>query len=176
MRIAVGGIAAALAVVLLLANNFITTATLALTATAAAVVFFVSVEFGTPLAAAVYVVSSLLSALFVSSNPNVFWMFTLMFGLYCVLKRHFDMVHSRVVKITVKFSFAVLSLVAYGCILLFVLDSAELVQQFDGVSLLAIILLIAVCIAMFFLYDFCLTRLAGLYYANFRKRIFGKAE
>lgn len=167
-RIAFGGLASALSVVLLLANNLLPTATLALTAASAVIVFLISVEFKTPLAIAVYIVSAVLSAFLVPANPNVFWLYTVIFGLFSVIKRPMDMIQNSIVKYACKVLFSAVAYAAYVCVLFFVIGLTEFITQW----LWAVILGVVAFIAVFLIYDNCLTKIAVMYRNTFRNKVF----
>lgn len=166
-RVAFGGLAAALSVVLLLANNIFPTATLALTAAAAVVVFIISVEFNTPLAVAVYLSSAVLSAVLVTANLNVFWLYTIVFGIYSVIKKPIDMLKNNVVKHICKITFSLVAYIGYVCVLFFIMGLADVLSKWTFLIIIGSLAFVAV----FLVYDRCLTRLAQAYYSSFRSKV-----
>ncbi len=171
VRVAVGGVCCALTVVLLMLNNLLPSATVALTACAAVVVFFISVEYGITLAAAVYVASSIICVFAVASNPNVFWLYTAVFGLYSVLKKAMDNIKKRVITVVLKTLYAVASASVYIGALLFIIG-VEQPLEFARDNIWVVPLCTVAYLALFFIYDSCLSRLAGLYFSSLRNRIF----
>lgn len=165
-RVAFGGLATALSVIFLLANNVFPTATLALTAAAAVIVFIISVEFNTPLAIAVYVASSVLSAVLVASNLNVFWLYTVIFGIYSVIKKPIDMLRNNVLKYVLKTVFSLASYAGYVCILVFLMGLGEVFEKWS----IAIIIGAFLFVAVFLVYDRCLSQMAQIYRNSFRSK------
>ena len=172
-RIAVAGVASALGVVILLLNNFIPDMTLAITAISAVIVFFIAIEFGVKLAVGVYAVSAILSAIFVTAQPTVFWLYTLIFGLFSVIKVPVDKITVKPLRFTVKIAFSAITMGVYAVIAVYVLTSADMLELFAEKPYI-----VAAAFALyeftFILYDVCLTRLAVMYKSKWRQRIFGK--
>ena len=170
-RIAVAGVASALSVVILMLNILVPDATLAITATSAVVAFFIAVEFGLKLAVGVYAVSAVLSAIFVSAQPTVFWLYTLIFGLYSLIKILADKIQSKPLRVAVKIAFSAVTVVVYAVIATFVLANADMLELVNSHPLIPVAGFLLYELT-FILYDVCLTRLARIYLLKWRRRLF----
>lgn len=172
--VALCGVMSALVLVLLLADLLVPTATVAWAASAGALVFLLSVEYGKFAALAVYVVTVILCGLFCgTADPVMFWLYTLIFGLYGTTKYLLDTLSRKPLQWVLKGSFALLSAGGYlfAWTLLFSQESTKALADKVGWLLLPAAL---VYFVLFVLYDVCLTRLAGMYERSIRKKIFPK--
>lgn len=170
--IALCGVMSALILVLLLTDLLIPTATIALAATAGALVFAMSVEYSTATSVVVYVVTVALCGLLRGgTDPVIFWMYTILFGLYGALKRRLDTLSHIPMKWISKTFFALLAGGAYGLVG-YVLFATEGTDLFFGVTKWIYLLAALAYFVLFMIYDFCLTKLAEIYLTSFRKRLF----
>jgi len=161
----------ALSVSVLLLNLLFPTVTAALTVTAAVLLFLLSVEYGNKTAIFVFIATAALSLMLLSSRPEVFCLYTFLFGLYSLLKKPLDLILSKPLRIALKLLFSVVAESVYAAAILFVFQS-QAVADFFYQSLWLNLAAALLSVAVFLLYDECLTRLAKMYYIKLRPKIF----
>ena len=171
MRVAVAGVMSALSIVLLLLNLIVPMGTVALTATASVILFFLVLEYGYKTALAVYASTCALCAMLLANIPDVFCLYTFIFGLYSLLKKPFDTIPSKILRYVVKILFAVVTVMLYAVLIVFVLQAEALTEFLSG-KLWFDAIVFLLYLATFLLYDECLTRLARLYFRSLRQKLF----
>lgn len=167
-KIALGGIVAALSIVLMFSTGLISTLTYAIPAVAGMLLIVISIEISPKFATIVYVAVSLLSLLVVADKEAAV-MYAAFFGYYPIVKGFIEKKLSGVVEWIVKyiiFNMAVIS--AY-----FVVSKIFMISYEDLGSLgkYAMPIFLIVCNIVFFLYDIALTRILSTYLYNWRKYI-----
>lgn len=164
-RLALGGLIAALSVVLMFMVNLFPFADYTLPAVAGLLLVIVMIELNARWALAVYVAVSLLTLLVTPLNQAVL-LYIFFFGYYPVVKAAFEKCKSRIVEWVVKLVLFNAVVAVIYLLLRFVLNLPDVLQNDWGKWGAAIFLLLAN--AAFVLYDLCVSRLASLYIARIR--------
>lgn len=165
-KITLGGIVAALSIVIMFLSGVIPIGTYALPALAGILLIAVVIEAGRSFAAAVFAAVVLLS-FFVSPDKETALCYAIFFGYYPILKSIFESINNKALQIILK---------------LLVFNTAALASYFIAVNLLSVpadtfyigklnlpLLLLAVGNIMFIVYDFALTLLISTYFKRLRK-------
>lgn len=162
-RVAVGGLFAALIVVVLLLNNLLPFATLALVGIAAVLLLLFVLEFGWRWAALVFVASGVL-CFFVVADRKVFLLYVLVFGLYALLKPLMDRIGNPVLRWGVKIVFGVAAGGGYYLLFTTLFGVPEIMNK------VALPLVAALALAVYILFDWVVTRALEEYYNRIRKK------
>lgn len=170
-KIALGGIVAALSVVLMM-MTFIPSMTFVLPAAAGVLLMLMVIEVNKSWAFMVFVAVSLISV-FVVPDRMAAVMYILFFGYYPVLKALMESKLPRVLEVILKFAVFNAAIIAAYYLLTFVMGTPVLEFDFWAerglpvVALVAIVLVIAN--AVFFVYDLALSKLVEAYLGHWRK-------
>ena len=160
---AVTAVLSALSCAIMLATYFAETASLTVAALAALPVLILLAEYGNAVAAACYVLTTVISLLIcpVKDAPAAYAIF---FGIYPILKRAAEM-KSKPRRLLIKGAVLVAAVGLYcGATLLFFPD--EMLE-----STLYKVIFIPVCVVAFVLYDKCLTLFMQVYARRLRSKI-----
>lgn len=165
-KVSLGGIVAALSIVVMFLSGIIPIGTYALPALAGVFLIAVVIESGKGFALAVYFAVALLS-FFVAPDKETALCYVIFFGYYPILKSVFESIKSKVVQIILK---------------LLVFNVAAIASYFIAVNLLSVpadtfiictinlpVLLLCAGNIMFIAYDYALTLLITSYITRFRK-------
>lgn len=172
-KIALCGVTAALATVLLLMGFLFPFATYACPAAAACLLLPIVYEYKEKTAFTLYCAISFL-ALFLVPDKELTFMFIFVFGLYTVIKFSIDRLKSKPIKLLLKFLYINVSLaVSYG-ILLFIFPVQALLSEFSDYSLAFMALLLLMFNVTFFIYDKAVEKVLILYVYKFRPKLFKK--
>lgn len=166
-KIAFGGIVAALSFVLMLLTGILPFGTYALPCFAGILLTAIVIEFGIPWALGVYAGVSVLSFLLVSDREAALY-YTLILGIYPVLKSLFERIKLRWLSISVKLLHFNLSAVAAFYISIYVLSVPAESFSLFGVNMPLLFLLMGNVV--FIVYDICVTRLIAAYLNVWRSR------
>lgn len=168
-RIAIGGIIAALSVVIMLLDNLVGIGTYALPALAGLLLTVIVIEFGKPWAFAVYAAVAMLSFVMVANKETVL-IFTGFVGYYPILKAIIERVKKKLLQWVIKL--AVFNVVTVGMLLLaaLVLNVSLDMITMPGVNLPALMLLVGNVV--FVLYDYTITLMVSVYVNRIRSKLF----
>lgn len=166
-KIALGAIVSALSIVMMLLTSVLPVGTYALPCFAGILLIVVVVECGPFRALAVYFCVSVLSFLLVSDKEAALY-YTLVLGIYPVLKSFFEGIRRRWLSFTVKLVYFNISALCAYYISIFLL--AVPVESFSlfGVNLPFVFLILGNVV--FIAYDMCLSRLVRIYLDVWRNR------
>lgn len=167
LKIAFGGIVAALSLVLMLLTGVLPFGTYALPCFAGILLTSIVIEFGIPWAIGVYVGVSVLSFLLVSDKEAALY-YTLILGIYPILKSLFERIKLRWLSFLIKLLYFNFTAVAAFYISIFVLSIPIESFSLFGVNMPFLFLLIGN--AVFVVYDICVTRLISAYLNVWRSR------
>lgn len=165
-KVAIGGLSAALSVVLLFLTSIAPYMTYAIPAAASLLIVIIVIEIDKKWALGVYTVVSML-ALLLLPDKEAAVLYVMLFGCYPILKQIFESKLPRPVSWVLKFVFfnaAVLS--AYAIITFVFKIPFDETGEFGKASLLGLLL---AGNATFWLYDIALTRLLTAYLRRWRK-------
>ena len=140
---------AALSVILVICGNIFQVASQAMPAIAGLIGVIILIEIGVKWAFAAYFVSAALTFILGISESGI--IFTLFFGYYPIIKSLLEKIRVRPIEYIAKFAI------------------------FNAAMILSYGILISVTLAIgnvfFILYDICISRIAALYWAKYRKHI-----
>ena len=172
-KTALGGMAVALSVVLMLPTAF-EIFVYALSAIAGILTLFCVIELGRTWAFGVYAASSSIGLLLIPNKEAVV-MYVAFFGYYAIVKAIFESKLPRVVEYLLKFLVFNLSVVAAYALLVQVfgmpLDQVLGLEEDVVWSKYAVPIFLAMGNVVFILYDFCLTRVATAYIKVLQRKI-----
>jgi hypothetical protein len=157
---AIGGIFAAMNIVLILMSSYIPIWKISILVIASLVTAAIVIELGIRISLIYYACVSLISMIITSFLPSVFE-YVLLFGIYPILKYYFELIRNFVIQYIVKIiSFNILFSITY-----FLLNTTFLTGNFST----PIIFIIGNII--FVIYDFVLSGLISYYYNRIKKHI-----
>lgn len=156
---------AALSVILVICGNIFQVASQAMPAIAGLIGVIILIEIGVKWAFAAYFVSAALTFILGISESGI--IFTLFFGYYPIIKSLLEKIRVRPIEYIAKFAiFNAAMILSYG-ILISVFSLAAL--GFN--KMLFAWITLAIGNVFFILYDICISRIAALYWAKYRKHI-----
>ncbi|MEG0546878.1 MAG: hypothetical protein RR552_06805 [Oscillospiraceae bacterium] len=165
-KTAIGGIIAALSIVLMLLTSIIPTLTYALPAAAGILLIIVVIEIDKKWAAAVYFVVSLLSILLLADKEAAV-MYAMFFGYYPILKQIFESKLSKTLSWILKFTVFNIAVVIAFLITTYVFQIPF--DEMETYGMIAAIGLLGLGNIVFIIYDIALTRLITIYMYRWRK-------
>lgn len=168
MRVAFGGIIAAVDLVLLFLTGLFPMGTLALPALAGVLLLAVRIEVSAPWAAITYGMVAVLS-FFLSPDKQAYALFTVFFGYYPVLKYTLERLHHKAVSWGLKFVVFNAALVLYGWICLFLLQID--IAPIQNSLYWSVPLVLIFGNMVFWVYDRALSGLAFLYWQRLHPAI-----
>lgn len=163
---ALGGIVAALSVVIMFLTNVIPALTYALPAAAGVLITVIVVEVNKKWALGVYVVVSFLSFLLVQ-DKEAFTMYLLFFGYYPIIKNIFENKLSKFVGFILKMIIFNIGVIAAVALSTYIFNIPF--EELEKYGYIAAIGLLAVGNVVFVIYDYALTNLIKLYYMKWQK-------
>lgn len=166
-KIAFGGVVAALSLVLMLLTGFLPFGTYAFPCFAGILLTAIVIEFGVPWAIGVYAGVSLLSFLLLTDKEAALY-YTLILGIYPVLKSFFERIKLRFLSVILKLFYFNIMAVAAFYISIYVLSVPIESFSLFGVNLPLVFLLLGNIV--FLVYDLCVTRLVVAYLNVWRHR------
>ena len=162
-----GGIMAALSLVLMLISTVVPFLTYVLPAFAGAVLIIMVIEIGKGWAGITYATVSLLSLILLADKETAM-MYVAFFGYYPIVKNIYETKLPKILCVIAKFLTFNASVVAAYFILIYVF--AIPIEGLDDFGKLTIPILLVMGNVLFVLYDFVLTRFITIYSLRFRKR------
>lgn len=167
-KTALGGILAALSLVLMFLFAIFPSATIAAPAVASILLIFAVLEMGKGWAFGIYVAVSLLAMLVVPTKEAAV-LYVVFFGYYPILKALIEKrIHKRALEWTVKILlFSVVMTAAYALMIRFMGIEFE---EIDRYGKAAVPVLLGVGAVAFVGYDYCLTLFVGEYLRRWQKR------
>lgn len=168
--VALGGLFAALAIVLMLAGGIIPFSTFAAPALAGILIVPAAIEFGMRMGWTLYGAVSLLS-LFVVPDREMSLIFLFLLGYYPLLKAFLERLHSKALQWAAKLAVFNASVVLVYGLLLFVFPLAAVTAEFEQAEAGFIAALLVLGNVTFVIYDIAVARMVGLYCARIRPRL-----
>lgn len=167
-KTALGGMCIAISTAVMLASSILPHFTYALPAMAALLVFFMAVECGRKWGLAVYVGTSIISALIVPGKEAV-GMYIALMGYYPLIKPFFDKPKKAIVSAIIKIVFFTVDIIAAYSVMIFVFGiSTEMLEESER-YLLPIVLILG--ITAFMLYDRALMHFEIAYYRKWQRTV-----
>ncbi len=167
-KVALGGIIAALSVLLMIFAGVTTTLVYAIPMVVGALLMMLVVEFGAGFAALVYVAVSIISML-ILGNKEAAIMYVAFFGYYPIIKGFLEKYLKNITCWIVKYLiFNVAMVASYFIVSKIFMISFEDMEEFGEYSMLVLLCAGNILFAM---YDIMLTRLVSVYIYKWRKSI-----
>ncbi len=169
-QIALSGVLAALAVVILLLGGLIPLATFCCPMLAIVVLLPILSECGAQIAATAWAAVSLLALMMVPDRElTLFYVF---FGIYPVLKPHVDKLSSRLFRLLCKLLYCSLAIAAIYALLIFLFRLDVILEEFRTASLALTAATFVMANITFLLLDELIVRVEWLWKHKLRKRLF----
>jgi hypothetical protein len=165
-KCAIGGIVAALSLVMLISVAIIPFLTYALPAAAGALIVLIVIEIDKKWAFGVYAAVAILSMLLVA-DKEVAVMYTAFFGYYPIVKAVFEKHMPAVLAYIVK-SVCFLAAISVSYFLMIKLIGLE-INELEDYGLAAVPMLLGIGLAAFLIYDFVLTKVVIIYNNKWKK-------
>lgn len=169
-KLALSGVLCALGVVVMLFGGVIPIAVYYCPALAAMLLVPIACECGTKYGLTAYAAVAVLSVLLVADKETAAVFVFL--GYYPVVKKFFDRIRPKVLRIILKLLLFNVSAVVLYALLIFVFNMTALVEEFRTTGTLLLIATLVLGNVAFILLDFCLARLRILYFVKLRKYVF----
>ena len=167
VKTALGGMCAALSVAVMFLSAFAPVLTYAIPAIAGVLVFFMCVECGRSWGLGVYAATALISAILVPDKEAV-GMYIALFGCYPILKFYFEKPKKVIAVILKSLFYIVVTLAAYYVMIKLFGISAEFIDQGGKYFIL---LLMALGLVVFLIYDKTLSMYEFAYYRKWQKKL-----
>lgn len=167
VKVALGGVVAALSLVLMFLCSVIPFGTFAFPTFAGILLILLVINLGYGYAAAVYFVTAVLSFLLVTDKEAVLY-YTAFLGFYPIVKSLIERIPSKVVQYIVKFALFNICIIAAFYIGLLVLSIPKESFTLFGVYLPWLFLIFGNI--FFILYDLCVTRIVTIYLIKWHNR------
>lgn len=168
VKVSLGGVIAALSLVLMLLCSVIPFGTYAFPAFAGILLVAVVIELGYGWAFAVYFVTAALSLLLVTDKEAALY-YTSFFGFYPIIKSLIERLRSKALQYLIKYVIFNLCVIAAFMIGVFLLNIPKESFSLFGVYLPWVFLLIGN--VFFIIYDLCVTRLVTIYLLKWHNRL-----
>ena len=169
-KLALSGVLCALGVVVMLFGGVIPIAVYCCPALATRLLVPIACECGTKYGLTAYAAVAVLSVLLVADKETAAVFVFL--GYYPVVKKFFDRIRPKVLRIILKLLLFNVSAVVLYALLIFVFNMTALVEEFRTTGTLLLIATLVLGNVAFILLDFCLARLRILYFVKLRKYVF----
>lgn len=169
-NVALGGVSAAAALVLMLATAVMPMLDFALPAAAGVLMAVIVIEINKKWATLTYVAISVLSIIIVPSK-EVGLLFAMFLGYYPIVKSIFEKAKTKSLQWISKMLCFNVSVVAYYFVTVRLLTGTELMEDAGKLGEYGVLVLLLVANVVFVIYDIALTRLISMYYNWLRKKI-----
>lgn len=167
--VAVGGIVASLAVVLMFFTGVFPFATYALPALAGLLMVIIVIDYNVKWALSVYVAVSILSLL-ITPDREAALLFIAFFGYYPILKSIFEKL-PRVIEYVLKFLVFNLAIIGAYYLIINILGMPDILSEFEEVG---IPLMLGLGNVTFLIYDIAISKIVTLYIKWFKPKILRK--
>lgn len=172
-NVALGGVCASLALVLMLVTAVVPVLDFAMPAAAGVLMAVIVIEINKKWAFISYIAISVLSLLIVPSK-EVGLLFAMFLGYYPILKSLCEKIKNRTFQWASKLAVFNVAVISYYLVTVNVLSSTELMEEAGEFGRYGLWTLLAAANAVFVVYDIALTRLISMYYNWFRKKYLRK--
>ncbi len=174
-QVAMGGLAAALCLLLMFMTGMIPFATYALPALAGVVLIAVVAENGYKTALVVYAAVALLFIVVVPDREAAL-MFIFFFGYYPVIKGQIEKLQFAPLRLLVKYLLFNLSMVLAYLIIIHVLGIAEILDDLGDFGKYSPYIILGLGNVVFAVYDYALTNIIYVYHHWFRVKFLGRMK
>ncbi len=170
---ALGGIVAALAVVLMFFTGVFPFATYALPALAGLLMVIIVIDFDFKWAVSVYLVVSILSLL-LTPDREAAVMFIAFFGYYPILKSVFEKLKFRVLEWILKFAVFNVAVVGAYYVIINFLGMPDIMSEINELGQYGLWIFLGLANVTFLIYDIAITKLVTLYIKWFKPKFLRK--
>lgn len=168
-QVAIGGLAAALCLVLMFLTGMIPFGNYALPAFAGFVLIAVDVENGGKTAVLVYLAVSILS-IFMVPVKEAALLFIFFFGYYPVLQTRLCAIKPKPVRYAVKLIIFNVAVIAAYLVVIYVLGITEILEEFGSFGAYSALVLLILGNVFFVVYDIAVSNLTDVYISWFRPK------
>lgn len=168
-NVALGGVCAALALVLMLATSVFPVLDFAIPAAAGALMAVIVIEINKKWAFMTYAAISAVSLLVVPSKEAGL-LFAAFLGYYPIIKSIFEKQKNKYVQLALKLGVFNAAIVVYYQLTLRLVTDAALMEEAESFGKYGLAVLWLAANVVFVIYDIALTRLISMYYNWFRKK------
>lgn len=172
-QVAIGGVAAALCLLLMFCTGLVPFATYALPALSGVVLVAVVAEMGWRTAMVVYAAVALLS-LGIVPDREAAMLFIFFFGYYPVIKGLLERLPTKILQIAVKFVLFNVAIVLSYLVIIYVLGIPDILESFGDFGRWSALVLLGMGNVVFWVYDFALSNIVIVYHQWFRPRFLRK--
>lgn len=172
-QVAIGGVAAALCLLLMFCTGLVPFATYALPALSGVVLVAVVAEMGWRTAMVVYAAVALLS-LGIVPDREAAMLFIFFFGYYPVIKGLLERLPTKILQIAVKFVLFNVAIVLSYLVIIYVLGIPDILESFGDFGRYSALVLLGMGNVVFWVYDFALSNIVIVYHQWFRPRFLRK--
>ncbi|MDY4813789.1 MAG: hypothetical protein SO152_08080 [Ruminococcus sp.] len=169
VKVAVGGVFSAIALVLMMLTGVFPFGTYAFPVIAGVMLIVIYLEFGFRWSMLVYGVISIMSVLFVSDKEAALF-FLLLFGYYPVVKSFIERIKSKIVQYIIKLAIFNTAAVSVYFLMLFVFGMPADSFELFGVNIPLIFLIVGNFV--FLIYDLAINVVVAQYLQKYRKFFF----
>ncbi|WP_367925450.1 hypothetical protein [uncultured Ruthenibacterium sp.] len=169
-RVALGGVFTSLSVVVMLLGGIFPFATFSAPAIAGLLIVPVAIEFGLKMGYILYIAISILS-LFIVPDKEMSLIFVFLFGFYPLLKANLERIHSKIIRWSAKIGLFNGCVVCMYSLILFLFPIGAVVEEFEEMGTIFLLLLLLMGNLAFVIYDIALVKLIGLYCAKMRPKL-----
>ena len=169
VKVAVGGVFSAIALVLMMLTGVFPFGTYAFPVIAGVMLIVIYLEFGFRWSMFVYGVISIMSVLFVSDKEAALF-FLLLFGYYPVVKSFIERIKSKIVQYIIKLAIFNAAAVSVYFLMLFVFGMPVDSFEFFGVNIPLVFLIVGNFV--FLIYDLAINVVVAQYLQKYRKFFF----
>lgn len=169
VKVAVGGVFSAIALVLMMLTGVFPFGTYAFPVIAGVMLIVIYLEFGFRWSMLVYGVISIMSVLFVSDKEAALF-FLLLFGYYPVVKSFIERIKSKIVQYIIKLAIFNAAAVSVYFLMLFVFGMPADSFELFGVNIPLIFLIVGNFV--FLIYDLAINVVVAQYLQKYRKFFF----
>lgn len=172
-KVALGGMFAALATVLMLLGGILPFATFAAPALAGILIVPAAIELGMRMGWLLYAAIGLLS-FFAVPDKEMGLVFIFFLGFYPLVKASIERIRRKVLQWVLKLLLFNVCITGMYSLILFVFPIGAVVAEFEnaGVAFSALLLLLGN--VTFVIYDMAIAKIIGLYCAKYRKKLLGQ--
>ena len=167
--VALGGITAALSLLLMFMAAIVPVLTYAMPAAAGALMAVIVIEINKKWAVTTYAAVAVLSLILVPSMEASL-LFAAFMGFYPILKSVLEKIKKRAVRLGLKLIVFNVSMIVYYQLVIRFVSDAELLEDSGDLGKYGLLILLAAANVVFVVYDLALTRLISMYYNWFRKK------
>lgn len=172
-NVALGGITAAVSLLLMFMTSLFPMLDFALPAAAGALLAVIVIEINKKWALTAYATVAVLSMFIVPSKESGL-LFVLFMGYYPIVKSAFERLKKPYLQWALKYLLFNVAVVAYYFVTMRFVTDASLMEDAGKLGKYTAVALLLLANAVFAVYDIALTRLISMYYNSFRKRFLRK--